>query len=116
MEIEFDEVKNAKNVRERGVPFALALQLFDLLRHEWEDRRKDYGEIRVNALGEIEGRIFFATYTRRGEIVRIISFRKANAREIRLYRAAIGERSAPSESPLGENRCDNRGRYRTSRA
>jgi uncharacterized protein len=97
MEIEFDEAKSAKNERERGLPFALALQLFDLPRHEWEDERKDYGETRVNALGEIEGRIFFATYTRRGEIIRVISFRKANSHEIRRYRAALGERSPPRE-------------------
>ena len=90
MEIEFDEAKSAKNERERGLPFALAILLFAGARLEWEDRRKDYGEDRVNALGEIEGRVFFATYTKRGEIIRIISFRKANAREIRLYRAALG--------------------------
>ena len=52
---------------------------------EWEDRRKDYGEIRINTLGEIEGRIFFVAFTRRGEAIRIISFRKANAREIERY-------------------------------
>ncbi|HSZ75391.1 MAG TPA: BrnT family toxin [Rhizomicrobium sp.] len=97
MEIEFDEAKSAKNERERGLPFALAALLFGQPRFEWEDRRKDYGEDRVSTLGEIEGRVFFATYTRRGKIVRIISFRKANAREIRRYRAAIGERSPPRE-------------------
>ena len=97
MEIEFDEAKSAKNERERGLPFAFAALLFGRSHLEWEDRRKDYGETRVNALGEIEGRIFFTTYTRRSEIIRIISFRKANAREIRLYRAAVGERSPPRE-------------------
>jgi uncharacterized DUF497 family protein len=60
--------------------------------------KRDHGEDRVNALGEIEGRVFFATYTRHGEIIRIISFRKANAREIRRYRAAFGERSPPREN------------------
>jgi uncharacterized DUF497 family protein len=56
--------------------------MFDGVRLEWEDRRKDYGEIRIGTLGEIEGRIFFATFTRRG--IRIISFR--SGRETRRYR------------------------------
>ncbi|HEY0282174.1 MAG TPA: BrnT family toxin [Rhizomicrobium sp.] len=86
MRIEFDPVKSAKNERERGLPFAEATPLFDGPRLEWEDRRKDYGEVRFNTLGEIEGRVFFVTFTRREEAVRIISFRKANTKETRLYR------------------------------
>ncbi|MGA7674867.1 MAG: BrnT family toxin [Rhizomicrobium sp.] len=91
MKIEFDPVKSAKNERERGLPFAEAAPLFDGPRLEWEDRRKDYGEVRINTLGEIEGRIFFATFTRRGEAARIISFRKANTREARLYRQHLSK-------------------------
>ena len=52
--------------------------LFDGPRLEWEDRRKDYGETRINTLGEIEGRVFFVSFTRREEAIRIISFRKAS--------------------------------------
>jgi uncharacterized DUF497 family protein len=89
MRFEFDPAKSARNARERGLPFAAAARLFDGLRLEWEDRRKDYGEIRIGTLGEIEGRIFFATFTRRGG--RIISFRKANARETRRYRDYLRE-------------------------
>ena len=88
--IEFDPAKSARNERERGLPFAAAVHLFDGVRLEWKDRRKDYGEIRINTLGEIEGTVYFATFTRRGEAIRIISFRKANAREARRYREHIG--------------------------
>jgi uncharacterized DUF497 family protein len=84
--LEFDPAKSEKNERERGLPFVLALALFGGPRIEWEDRRQDYGETRISALGEIEGRVFFAAFTRRGETVRIISFRKANDREARKYR------------------------------
>ncbi|MDE2112397.1 MAG: BrnT family toxin [Alphaproteobacteria bacterium] len=91
MQIEFDPAKSARNLRERGLPFAAAARLFDGPRLEWEDRRKDYGEIRFGTLGEIEGRVFFAAFARREEAVRIISFRKANARETRRYRAHVGE-------------------------
>jgi uncharacterized DUF497 family protein len=92
MRFEFDPAKSAKNQRERGLPFGAAARLFDGLRFEWEDRRKDYGEIRINTLGEIEGRVFFLSFTRREETVRIISFRKANARETSRYQQHLRAR------------------------
>ena len=87
MLFEFDPAKSARNVRERGLPFDLAPLMFAGPRMEWEDQRRDYGETRINTLGEIEGLVFFATFTRRGEAIRIISFRQANPRETRRYRA-----------------------------
>jgi uncharacterized protein len=87
---EYDATKSEKNRRERGLPFVLAARLFEGARLEWEDRRKDYGEIRFSTLGEIEGSVFFVTYTRRGEAIRIISFRRASPRETRQYRSHIG--------------------------
>jgi uncharacterized DUF497 family protein len=92
MRLEFDPIKSARNARERGLPFAAAARMFDGVRLEWEDERKNYGEIRTSTLGEIEGRIFFATFTQRGDAIRIISFRKANARETRRYRDHLRER------------------------
>jgi uncharacterized DUF497 family protein len=86
MRFEFDPAKSAKNERERRLSFAEASRLFDRPRLEWEDKREDYGEVRINTLGEIEGRVFFVAFTRRDEAVRIISFRKANAREAKRYR------------------------------
>jgi hypothetical protein len=97
MRFEFDPIKSATNARERGLPFAAAARLFDGVRLEWEDKRKDYGETRTSTLGEIEGRIFFSTFTRRGDAIRIISFRKANAREARRYRDHLRERSTRDE-------------------
>ena len=95
MRFEFDPAKSARNARERGLPFEAAARLFKRTRLEWEDRRKEYGEIRYSTLGEIEERIFFASFTRRGEINRIISFRKANPRETRRYREhLVGARGA----------------------
>jgi uncharacterized DUF497 family protein len=94
MRFEFDSAKSVKNERERGLPFAIAGRLFDGVRLEWEDRRRDYGEIRIDTLGEIEGRVFFAAFTRREDAIRIISFRKANARETGRYREHLRARSA----------------------
>jgi uncharacterized DUF497 family protein len=91
---EFDQEKSARNERMRGLSFADAGRLFDSVRLEWEDKRKDYGEVRINTLGEIEGRIFCASFTRRGEAVRIISFRKGSARETRRYHEYLRQQSA----------------------
>jgi uncharacterized protein len=56
--------------------------LFELV-----DNRRDYDETRIRCLGEIDGRVYVVVYTWRGENRRIISARKANARETRTYRA-----------------------------
>lgn len=43
------------------------------------------GEPRYRVLERIEGRVFAVAYTVRGNIIRLISARKANRREVRRY-------------------------------
>ena len=43
--------------------------------------REDYGEEQINLLGMCEGVILHATYTERGERIRIISARRAEKHE-----------------------------------
>lgn len=50
-----------------------------------EDRRKQYGERRFRALGPIGDRLHVVVFTARGANLRIISLRKANAREVETY-------------------------------
>jgi uncharacterized DUF497 family protein len=57
--------------------------MFDGPTVEAIDDRFNYGETRTNCLGEIEGRVSVVTITWRGADRRIISARKANAREQR---------------------------------
>lgn len=87
---EWDDEKSSRNHRERGLPFDLAMALFDGPTLEIDDRRRDYGERRINVLGEIRGRIFACTYTWRGSpeapVRRIISLRKAHKGEAHAYR------------------------------
>ena len=45
------------------------------------DDRKDYGEVRLQARGLIDGRLYVIAFTQRGENLRLISLRKANKRE-----------------------------------
>lgn len=63
---------------------------------EREDDRRDYGETRMIALGAIEGRVFVVIYTWRGDRRRLISARKANTDESKIYRATLA-RLAPRE-------------------
>ena len=59
---------------------------FDWLTAEiWVDGRFDYGEERRSGLGLIAGRLYAVAYTERGADKRIISLRKANEREKRLW-------------------------------
>ena len=60
-------------------------ELFDGPTVEVIDDGFNCGETRTNCLGEIEGRVFVVTNTWRGADRRIISARKANAREQRTY-------------------------------
>lgn len=89
MKITFDPVKNERNIRERGLPFHL-VEGFD-----WdsalveEDARKPYQETRYVTIGFIGGRLFVVIFTPAAdEGVRVISFRKANQREVKRYEKA----------------------------
>jgi uncharacterized DUF497 family protein len=91
MEIEYDPDKSAKNARERGLPFDLAAEL------EWPkaviftDDRFMYGEERLIAFAPMRGRLYTVCYVLRGQVRRIVSFRKANKREERLYAKATAD-------------------------
>jgi uncharacterized protein len=86
-DISFDPAKNERNVASRGISFEVAEQF------EWdtamiaEDRRKEYGERRFQALGFIAGRLHAMVFTPRGGKIHVISLRKANRRETRRYEA-----------------------------
>jgi uncharacterized protein len=54
-------------------------------RLDGEDTRLDYNEKRWLTLGKIDRRLFAVAYTPRGEVIRLISARKANEREQRRY-------------------------------
>ena len=82
MEFEWDEAKSGACFESRGFDFAHAVRAFlDPHRIVSQDRRRDYGEIRYQLLGAIDGRTYVVVYTMRGSAVRIISARKANRKE-----------------------------------
>lgn len=93
MVFEWDEAKSRKNARERGLPFEVAAAMFDGDTLEMPDTRRDYGEARIQAIGQVEGRFLFCVYTWRGApeapMRRIISLRKAKRTEIDAYQASV---------------------------
>jgi uncharacterized protein len=86
MRFEWDESKAAQNLVKHGVPFEFATRLFlDPERIDAGDARRAYGEERRISLGRIDERLYVVVYTVRSETLRLISARRANAREQRFY-------------------------------
>ena len=86
MDFEWDEIKSEACFEQRGFDFPYVVQVFlDEQRVVRSDLRFEYGEERFQLLGAVDGRIFQVAYTMRGQVIRIISARKANLREVKLY-------------------------------
>lgn len=81
MDIEFDEEKRRQTLKHRGLDFACAARVFDGPEFTMEDDRRDYGEKRFQTYGFLDNRLVMVIWTPRGEVRRIISMRKCNARE-----------------------------------
>ena len=85
MEIKYDPEKNQRNIKNRNLSFDLVKQFEWESAVAWEDDRMDYGETRYCALGYIDTRLYHVVFTYRDEKVRVISLRKANKREVKIY-------------------------------
>src|ERR1700694_2586483 len=89
----WDPNKERENIRNHGVDFVTTSQIWDRLGFERVDDRRDYGEVRFLAFGEIEDRVLAVVFTQRGMARRIISARKANPRERALFNEEPRRRS-----------------------
>ncbi len=89
MKIEYDSSKNQQNIEKRGLSFAAVKELNWPEALLWQDVRKDYGEERWSAIVPMKNRLYFVSYTWRRDAMRVISFRKANNREINRYEKEI---------------------------
>ncbi len=88
MKIEFDPRKSEKNARERGLPFELVEEFDWETSQTYDDLRFSYPEPRKVTFGFIGNRLHAVCHTPIEGGTRVISFRKANAREIRKYEEA----------------------------
>jgi len=84
---EYDPAKSRSNKEKHGIDFEEAKAL-------WEDERlleapaRTEDELRFVAIGCIGGKHWAAVYALRGNIVRIISVRRARKREVEYYESA----------------------------
>jgi len=93
MRFEWDEEKNQGNIQKHGFDFADVAQVFDLPVPRIFDDRRDYGEDRWIATGFWQDLIVVVVYTQsEEEVVRIISFRKANRHERQRFEKFFADR------------------------
>ncbi len=87
---EWDENKNQKNIAKHGIDFNDAITVFDDDdRIEARDGRNDYGEERIQVIGEAKPGVLMAVYTWRKNNAsrRVISARIASKKERELYQS-----------------------------
>lgn len=86
MEFEWDTDKAAANFKKHGISFEeAAFAFFDENAVELFDEMNSEAEIRYQLIGISHTRLIFVAYTARDERIRIISARKANAKQIKIY-------------------------------
>lgn len=86
MRFEWDEAKNQINIRKHGIDFNDIPEVFNHPMLAMRDDRADYGEERWISIGWIKILIGVVVYTERsGDVIRIISARKATKQEAERY-------------------------------
>ena len=91
MRITFDPNKRDWTLRERGLDFIEAEEVFAGLFLDIPDLRRDYGELRIKTVGFLRERMVVVVWTQRGDARHVISMRKANDREQKLYQGRLQE-------------------------
>ena len=85
IDFEWDKQKRLSNLEKHRIDFVRACQIFSGYTVEFADNRYDYREERFIAIGEINGQILTVVYTYRGDVIRLISARKATRYERNIY-------------------------------
>ncbi len=89
MEFEWDEAKREANLAKHGIDFEDARWVMQgriaIMR-----ARSTGHETRLRAVGFLNGRFVTVIYTMRGDVVRVISVRRARRDERREYQAIYG--------------------------
>jgi hypothetical protein len=86
LQFEWDSSKAALNLRNHRISFPYATMVFlDPHRQEMLDTREEYGEERWIVLGRVDEWTLVVVYTLRGSNLRLISARKADRNDYRIY-------------------------------
>ena len=84
MNVSYDPAKNAENRSKHGLSLA-DFDKFDGEPHVATDTRRDYGEVRYQARGRIDGLGYCVVFTVTDTGIHLISFRRAHEKEMRRY-------------------------------
>ena len=90
MKYEWDEAKNRKNLAKHVLSFEDAAQVFSGPCVTFQDDRFEYGKERLITLGLLTERLVVMAPSPRDEGTRIISMRKGNRREQKIYQERLG--------------------------
>ena len=86
MDFEWDPAKDEANQAKHIISFEDAIAIFaDTGLVLLDATHESDGEARTKGIGRIEGKSFVVVFTERGEVKRIISARRANRKEERIY-------------------------------
>jgi uncharacterized DUF497 family protein len=91
MRITFDQTKRDATFKGRGLAFEDAVRVFEGDTITVADRRFTYGEHRFQTIGFLGGRMVMVVWTPRGAARHVISMRKCNAREKKVYQKRFEE-------------------------
>lgn len=95
MVFSWDPHKSDDNLARRGFDFATAARIFESRALMRPDLRQDYGELRMVAVGAVNGIELTVVFTDRIEgdqvVRRIISARRSNRRERETFAQAKGD-------------------------
>jgi uncharacterized protein len=83
--IAFDPGKDGINREKHGLSLARASEIDLRTACVLVDDRQDYGEPRWRAYGMLDGRLHMLAFTVRDGVIRAISLRRANVKEVRRY-------------------------------
>lgn len=86
MEFEWDERKRQQNILKHGIDFVRATEVFLADHFSYESENSGNDQERYVAVGQIDDGLYAVIYTYRGEVIRIISARRARYEEKRKYR------------------------------
>ena len=90
MDCEWDPAKNRSDFAKHGLDFEDAEQVLDGNCFTVEDRCFIYGERRLITKGLLDGRAVVMAHVQRGDSNRIVSMRRANRREQKIYQKRFG--------------------------
>lgn len=91
MEFEWDDDKCKSNLEKHNLSFEDAHLVFAGDTLTIPDLRRPFGDNRLVTMGSLRGRVVVVIHVLRSDKTRIISMRKANVREQRIYQKRFGQ-------------------------